>query len=369
MSLCLFVLGTGFFSVLITAALKQNFASESTVGLVHSAYFMGMLIGGLCIQRIVQRLGHILCFKVFAVIIVVNIAMMAYWPSPTSWFILRLFFGILISALYIVVESWMLLLSQPSNRGAIVAIYMLVMYATQTFSQGLLYLVGTDGSLAFIVGAILVVLSIFPIYGSQALVGQTGSSCSVSIFHLIKISFFGLLACLVGGIVQGGVYASMPSFALAYGRDAAFLVSIAILGGGLLQWPIGKWSDRLGRPRMLLWISIALTLVCFAMRMAHVHDVAAFWLSFFIGGFSFALYSLGVAFMCDRLHAQEVTGATAWALVAYGVGSVLGPLFAPWFMLPQACGLFTFYGWSSLVLVMVGFLEKSRVNPGAPGFD
>lgn len=364
-SLCLFVLGASFFNVLVTITLKTWQESELTVGFVQSAYFAGLLLGGACIDRFIRRTGHIRCYTAFASLLAVMMLSMGMINDPYTWFGLRLVFGFAIAVMYVVIESWLLSYANSKNRGAILSFYMVALYLAQAGSQ-LMY--GEFGALninPYMVGAIFVCLSSIPLALAFTRPPEVENVSPLSIKRLIKASPFGFAGCLIGGVIQGSVYASLPSFALAYDYDPSKMVAIAIVGGGVLQWPIGKLSDLFDRRAVLLAVAIAIMVPCVLMFFCYPYEIPVQSLCFLIGGLSFALYPLGISQACDRLRPEEITGATALLLVSYGIGSVISPILASYFILIWPVLLFAFYLLFAAVLAVIG-LYSMRSRESVP---
>lgn len=361
LSLCFFVLGASSFTVIVTLYLKEWGQSEQMIGFVQSAYFAGLLLGGVWAERFISRTGHIRCYAAFASVLSSSMLAMGLIYEAYTWFVLRLIFGFGIAALYVVIESWLLAYADKSNRGRILAFYMVALYLSQAVSQALLVQSLKFGIDPFMAGAILASLSVIPLALSFTPPPPIEQIHKIGIAKLLKLAPFGVAGCLIGGVIQGGVYAFIPSFALATGHSAPNLMAITILGGGIMQWPIGKLSDLLDRRRVLYGVSLATIIPCILMFYFYQYEWAVQVLCFALGGFSFALYPLGISQTCDRLQAKDITSATAVLLVAYGVGSVIGPVIAPWFMDIAPVALFAFYALTALVLVTIGFYSiKSR---------
>jgi MFS family permease len=82
-------------------------------------------------------------------------------------------------------------------------------------------------------------------------------------------------------------------------------MSVAILGGAALQWPIGRWSDRHDQ-------RLILAAVCaFAMLLAPLQLLMPPWHGpmiapiFLHGGLTFAVYPILVAHLVDHLSPEE----------------------------------------------------------------
>ncbi|MEH6355188.1 MAG: MFS transporter [Marinobacter sp.] len=119
------------------------------------------------------------------------------------------------------------------------------------------------------------------------------------------------------------LYASKLGFGLS---EVGVLMSITIVGGALLQIPIGRFSDTHDRRKVLIYVAALAAVMCLIMPLAQSQSMLM--VTFFIwGGLSFTLYPLGVAQLLDQLHPDEVVSGSTDMLVLHGAGSALAPLF------------------------------------------
>ncbi|MCA1772047.1 MAG: MFS transporter [Halomonas sp.] len=105
------------------------------------------------------------------------------------------------------------------------------------------------------------------------------------------------------------------------------VMSVAIIGGALLQIPIGRFSDKHDRPRVMTWVVLLAALVAAAMPFAPSHEVLL-GLYFIWGGLAFSLYPLAVAQLIDQLHPDEIVSGSADMLVMHGAGCAVAPIAA-----------------------------------------
>src|SRR3546814_12786309 len=104
-------------------------------------------------------------------------------------------------------------------------------------------------------------------------------------------------------------------------------MSAAIFGGLVLQWPVGRLSDRIDRRTVLIGVGAALGIVSFVALAASPRDGVVLWLVVgLFGGFCFALYPLSVAHANDFIAPRAVVPARGGLLLAHSTGAVPGPL-------------------------------------------
>jgi MFS family permease len=121
---------------------------------------------------------------------------------------------------------------------------------------------------------------------------------------------------------MGAVYAER------IGLDAngiAQFITVTILAGALLQWPMGRLSDRIDRSRALA--IIAAVAAAGGLLMAALSDAANLVLAgaFVFGGGAFAVYPVIVAHLIDHLHHEDILSGNAGLLLLHGAAAVVGP--------------------------------------------
>lgn len=328
-SLVLFVIGNSFFTTLVSITLKANNFSSYVIGWVQAGYFAGLLLGALFAEAIVYRSGHIRSFAAFTAVLIVSMLSMSFWLDPVYWFMMRLIGGTSLAAMYIVIESWLLDKASPSTRGAVLSIYMTSLYLSQTFSQFFYHSIQGLPIDPYAVGAVFCALAIVPLSLTFTHAPEIHDAIRMPLPKLFNKSIFGVSSCIAGGIAQGILYSFIPVVGQLTGYDGAYLMGVMIAGGFALQYPIGKLSDIYDRRNVLIIVCMVIVVLCMLTYFLISHLSFGYFLVFLIGGFAFSLYPLGISQVCDHIEPKQLTSAIAALLIAYGVGSVFGPLAAP----------------------------------------
>jgi MFS family permease len=107
------------------------------------------------------------------------------------------------------------------------------------------------------------------------------------------------------------------------------LMSATIIGGALLQWPIGHLSDRLDRRIVLILTSLATATVALIAGYVVIEGQSGLIpYAFLYGGLMFSLYGISVAHTNDQLEQGQALEATRGLLLIYGIGALCGPIVA-----------------------------------------
>lgn len=326
-SLIFFVLGIGFFMSFISLHFKDLKMGDFQIGLAQSAFYLGMLISSLTSERLISRVGHIrtltaTCGSLSA------ITLLLYTIPEQQWVWMRLLAGMCVGAFYLGVESWLLAESPENKRGTALAIYTIALYSAQSFSQLFLAYTHDNFAFAFVFSALFISIAVIPVS-----VGKTnGPSIYVaeptSLLHFIKLSPLGVFGCFISGVILSTLYTFMPVFFEERQLSPGYLMTLMIMGGALLQYPIGKLSDRIERRKILAATGVVGIFVCFFLSFISHIDIVHI-LVFFLGGVLFSIYPVAMSLGCDCVKPGEIVKMTGVLLFAYGAGAVCGPLLTP----------------------------------------
>ena len=198
---------------------------------------------------------------------------------------------------------------------------------------------------------------------------QTEAARHISLLTLARLTPAAVGSCVASGLVLGGVYGLLPLFFAANGRSleaVANLMALVILGGMVLQYPLGRLSDRFDRRRILAWLGLGLLL--FSITMLIASQLPWSWLRagaiFLFGGLAFSLYPISLSQACDELTPEQMVSANQGMLLAYSLGSMTGPLLASQAMQrigPQA--LFAYFALCGGLLTLYLFWRQRQRSP------
>lgn len=331
-SILLIIFGTGFFYSYVSMMLKDAGYSEVVIGLVHSSYSLGLVLGALFLEGFILRVGHIRAYAVFAALSTSSCIVMSFIFDPTVWCFMRFFAGVSIAGVYVVVESWLLDKSSTQTRADVLSLYMICFYGAQAVSQFLLDIADLETLQPYAYYSLFVTLSILPLAYTKV---ETPVIKEPELFNVMGLYFhspFGFMGTLVSGLILGSIYAFTANFGQEYNLDVAWLMSLTIFGGMIFQWPLGKLSDIYDRRWVLFGMSVATVLPCIVVVFFPKVEWLVYTSAFIIGGLTFTLYPISVAQVCDRLSQNSLTSATGILVLAYGGGAVVGPLISPLFI-------------------------------------
>lgn len=361
--LFILTLGNGFFSTLVTVRLDHEGASATAVGLVSAAYYAGLVLGAFRSERLIARIGHIRAYSTFASMMAVAALGHALWMNLPFWGLLRLVAGFCMAGLFVAVESWLLAAATAGTRGRVLALYNIAFFAATGAGQFLLEVMDTNSIMPFLLLSVTCSLSILPMALTRVSAPQIETAMPLSLFSLLRLSPTGVVGCLIAGGMLAALYSLLPLF-LKQTTDTLAMVArmmvVTIAGGMLLQYPIGKLSDRLDRRIVLLGLA-GVIVICSIVAALGYHNLLLLSCTLFLlGGAAFTLYPVAISHAADGLEPNQMVGATQGLLLSYSVGAALSPVLAgPAMGQVGPTGFFLFTGSISLGLVFF-FLWRLR---------
>lgn len=329
-SVALLLLGNGLLNTLLTLRGTDEGFSSAVLGMIMSGYFVGFIGGTWVSGRLIRRMGHIRTFG-FCASLCASVALLhLVFVNPWVWLPLRMVYGLSFITLITVIESWLNSQAASHERGRIFAVYMVVNLGALATAQQLLRLSSPQGFLLFVIIAILISWALLPITLTRRVQPKMSERPKSSLRVLLGFAPLAVASAALSGLAMGAFWSMTPVYATQLGFDiggVGLVMSVAIIGGALLQIPIGRFSDKHDRPRVMTWVVLLAALIAACMPFAPTHE-ALLGLYFLWGGLAFSLYPLAVAQLIDQLHPDEIVAGSADMLVMHGAGCAVAPIAA-----------------------------------------
>lgn len=326
----LMLVGNGLLFIVLPMSMRLGGSETDTIGMVMSMYFLGMLIGSLYGRHLIARVGHIRIFAACMAIATVSALAYSVWESALMWGFLRIMAGICNATLFMTMETWLSDSSNSENRGTVFGSYQFVTYFGLTIGQMMLALANPQDNILFIYAAGILCLAMLPVLMSRQTGPRIGEFQSMKFRQLFKTSPLGVVGIFMSGITLGAFY-NMSS---VYGSDVglttgqiATFMSATMLGGFLLQFPVGKLSDIFDRRTILVLNLIIASFASILLPFLAERDalMMTYGAAIIISGTLACVYPIALADAYDRLQPHEMVPASGKLILAYSAGGVLGP--------------------------------------------
>lgn len=329
LGMAIIMLGNGLQGTLLGLRATLEGFSTTVTGFVMTGFFIGFLLGSTIAPRIVQSVGHIRVFAALASLASASALVHAIIIDPWTWGLMRVVTGFSYAGLYVVAESWLNDRATNETRGQILSIYMVVTYGGMTAGQFLLNVGDPAGFDLFVLISVLVSLALVPISLTAVPAPTFDAPSPVGLRQLYAISPLGVVGGLATGLTNGVIFGMGAVYGSAMGMsnsEVALFMGLLLLGGMLLQWPVGRISDLLDRRKVIVGVTSLAAL--FAIIPGLIPDLPLWWLlglTFLFGGMTLPMYSLCGAHLNDYLDPKQMVAASSAFVLVNGLGAILGP--------------------------------------------
>lgn len=330
LGIAILLVGNGLLGTLLTLRGALAGYTASTIGIIMAMYFSGFIVGTFLCPAIIDRVGHIRTFAVMAAIASSSVIIQGLWINPLIWAFARLLCGICLVGIYMVTESWLNDQAGNQMRGRVLATYTLVMLVALGLGQFLILAADLKELSLFAIAASLFSLGLVPVALTRLPEPAPVTHIKPGLVKLFQTSSLGFSGSLAAGLMCGAFWTMGPLFAQSNGLSQsgiAVFMSATILGGAMLQYPIGVWSDRTDRRLILVYlgfISSIIALISLFMQ-AGTHYLLAISM-FLFGGMMFSIYPVSVAHANDHPEVTDLVSTSSSLLLVNGIGAAAGPL-------------------------------------------
>ena len=343
---------TGYFVLMIAHGFQGNLLGVRSVieefnflamGTMMSGYFVGYFAGANIIPKLVGKVGHIRVFAAFASMASLSILIHSVFVNPVVWTFVRFISGFSIVGIFIVMESWLNDRANNRTRGQLLSIYMFITLIGLSLGTLLLNFSSPEKYEPFILISLLLSLALIPILLTKRKAPKFKKLGHINIKGLYKTSPLGTVSMFCTGIIHsalfslGAVYAASMNFTIF--EISLFLFFITI-SGGLFQWPVGYYSDKTDRRKIIIVCTFVASLFCCLSILASGTSLQNMYLAtsvsvdkiiFFIyvalyAGMAIPLFTLNLAYVNDYIPKEKFVAAGGGMQIIFGLGAMTGPL-------------------------------------------
>jgi len=366
LSTAFLLLGSGLTNTLVPIRASIEGFSKLEIGAIGSAYYAGFVIGCFVLPKLLARVGHIRTFAVTASLTAATVLIHPIAVSPLVWIIVRTLFGFCAAGVYMVIESWLNDRATNENRGRILSAYVFVNLGAIMLGQWLLLVAPPKGPQLFTLAAVLYCLCVVPVGMTLLPQPQPQPAPQLRVRRLLETSPVGMAGVIAVGLANGAFWTLGPVYAISLGfktTGIAVFMSAFVLGGTLIQLPLGRFSDRFDRRWIIVGVSAAAAIGGVALALLGHWEVHSRWLlyslAFFFGAAMLPLYSLSIAHANDRIERTEFLEASATLLMVNALASVAGPMLAA--IVTAMAGMWTLFLYTAAIHVAMVLFTLQRI--------
>ncbi|WP_428670030.1 MFS transporter [Roseibium sp.] len=332
MSVALLIFGHGLQTTLLPLAADRFYFTDFEIGAISSAYFFGMVLGCLGAPLVIMRAGHIRAFAALVSLMSAAAILHPVFIDPYAWMIIRVISGFSLAGFYMIVESWLNESASNENRGTVMSFYIVILFAALMAGQVSTATMNIADFMPFAVASVMVSLAVMPVSLTTSTQPAPITLVRFRPVQLYKNSPAAFIGVLFVGTSQGALLTLASLYGSQIGlstKQAAFYAAAFVLGGLVAQWPVGRLSDKLDRRLVIAGLGTATAASSLLIVFFSPSDFPiAFASAVLVGMFSQPLYAIAVAHAFDHAAPEEFVETSSGMLLAYGIGSIGGPLAA-----------------------------------------
>ena len=348
------------FFPLVLINMKQLGYSDSVVGMVAAAEWLGLAVATPFVSRWVEWLGLRPAFLLSNLLSIASFLVITFTPWPLLWAATTVVSGAAGCLRWIVAESTVAELATDQYRGQTMGAFGTLISASYMLGPAILGAIGTEGSqvmqaqltaLALAAVGLLLGTAMAPVAPNPDKLSAHAPRIGLSgLLDAMRVAPILVVSGLFGGFYDAGSTGLLPLFGLSMqmkGDVAALLISACGLGGVLTMWPTGVLADRFSHRRLYIACGWVALLSSAAMPLVLWWHPLAFLIALAWGGCGGAAYTLAMVDAGSRGTGVELVNFTTTLVLSYTVGGMLAPLFGGFTL-----SLAPFWG---LPILMTGF--------------
>src|SRR5688572_18087378 len=238
--------GNGLQGTLIALRGDEEGFSPAIIGFMGTTYFAGFLLGCVFITRIMKAVGHVRSFSALAALGSVATLTLVLVIDPAVWSAIRFLTGFCFAGLFTIIESWLNSGVSNHDRARVLALYRIIDIGSVTGAQFRIPVFGADGFAIFATMSIIITLSLAPVSLGDRSNPTPPASVKLDLARVWRISPLGCIGCIAVGVTNSSFRTLSPVYAEQIGMnvtDVVTFVSVGIIGGAIIQYPLGYLSD------------------------------------------------------------------------------------------------------------------------------
>ncbi|UTM59580.1 MFS transporter [Photobacterium sp. CCB-ST2H9] len=360
--------GHGLSGILLPVRLATDNISLPVSGFILSMYSFGFLLGATVAKRILKQIGQVRTFAMCGSLTATAILLMGLRDDMFIWALMRGLMGFCIACACVTLDSWFGSVSTEENRGRILGINQVVILSAITLGQFALLIAPPTESTLFVLCGILFSLSITPLVFVSHYEPSIEQTPHLPLRQLFALSPLGVVTGFLCGMLYSSMVNLLPLYASSEhitGLRLSLFMGAAMVGGIVLQFPIGYLSDRFERRKVILGCCLLLSLTTIALPVTVTTGQFGAMLicSAFTMGIIACLYPLSISETFDQAQKGQLLSVLSGLLGIYAAGAMIAPYTATVAMQHQ--GEVAVFGFMlAIELLLIGFtLYRMRVAP------
>ncbi|MEJ5351631.1 MAG: MFS transporter [Melioribacteraceae bacterium] len=354
-------IGFGLVTPVTVMLLEQNKAPAFITGSVTMVNYLSVVlfspIAGILIYKfdVKKILGlGLLIWSIGALLHV-------FWYIYPLLYAVKLLMGIGGTMIFVSTEFIVNYYSDNINRGKNINLYAVILSIGIASGTILIWTIKIASWLPFLIGSIVMfIVFIFQIIMFEE-IKNVHSGIDVIKMPFSKMPLLSIISAALYGFFESSIIVVIPMFGLRNLFDVnhvSYFIASFVTGGILLLYLIGFISDKFNRHKLLLFISLLLS-VFMILPSIYTNFVFLISIFFLIGGIVPAIYTVGLSYTIEKVEKKFMAQANGYFIMMYGIGTIAGPILGA--MLIDLDKKFGYWLFASIIcLLFFIFFRKGR---------
>lgn len=365
LSIFLLQVSTGGVGPLDVLSGTQLGFSNSQIGLLGSAHFLGFFIGCWWAPRLMGTVGHSRAFAAFTAMGAIGLLAHMLIVDATAWAIMRLASGLSVAGAYTVAEAWLQSKVTNKTRGRAMGSYRMVDLTGSLVAQLLIGVLDPASYVSYNILALLAIAALLPLMVTKSSEPTTPDAPRLRPRLAWVKSPLAVAGVMVAAVSSASFRMIGPLYGAEIGLRAeqiAFFLAAFVLGGAVAQLPAGWLADRYDRRWVLIFISLVTLPVSFlTIAVSGMGTTPVMLAAFTFGLVTMPIYSISAAHAHDWAEDHERVELSAALMFFYALGAIAAPLLTSTLITAFGPGaLFVFISLAHLALVGFGLIRMRR---------
>ncbi|HUR42472.1 MAG TPA: MFS transporter [Aestuariivirga sp.] len=325
-----FTLGLMF--PLLSLIMEKRGIAADMIGYNAAMQPLGIVLAVFAIPKLVRRFGAKTAVIAAALLTAAVVLAYPFFSVFWWWFGLRILHGFFVSVLFAISEAWVVRFSEGPYRSRLLALYVSVLAASFGGGPILISIIGIDGPLPFVIGAIILAIATIPIYFVRDEAIDSADEDPLSLLGFVRKAPLLLAAVGLFAIIDAANLGFLPVYGVKKGLNqetAALVLTAFIIGNTVLQFPVGWLADHFPKRAVMMGCCIVTAIATALIPLSF--ETWVLWPILTVAGAASAgIYTVALAGLGERFSGHELVTGTASFATTWGIGALGGSLLAGW---------------------------------------
>ena len=179
------------------------------------------------------------------------------------------------------------------------------------------------------------------------------------------------------GVIHSAIFSLSAVYAVSINFtifEISLMIFLITITGGLFQWPIGYYSDRTDRRKIIIFSTFVAAVFSFLSIISSGASLDIMYLASSLGtekilffvyvsvyaGFAIPLFTLNLAYVNDHMPREKFVAAGSGMQIIFGLGAMIGPFLCS--LLMNKIGTSGFFVHLLFFHLIIGFFGLYRIT-------